>query len=191
MLKLEGHQIYLDCVVLAYADNTLIFSSAFGGESSLKAWLGYIESSTKKSDFSRVIHKGCFEYNLHIKDKKDLYTKRQKVQNATYEHFVHYFVYDKHIHYQDGDIFSHLLIENEDDLNAKLWERIKEMTATPVLDQWQDQIVNRLFTDEKIIKNIVLGNDNLVSYSIHLGSQFDLNEIVVELLNDKALYLPT
>jgi IS1 family transposase len=179
--------------VTSHVTHELIFASIYGGETSINQWFGSIENRTIKR-FECPLYENCREHEIEqitIRDHRALYKKRMKVQNDTFENLLHTFVYDKFVQQIEGEVIAHVLVDAKAKHIDQLWSRLKDMTATPVLDEWKDSIITALFDRDKIVKNNVFSKaENLACYSIYLESQFDLNEIVLEQLHYGDLVLP-
>ena len=193
MYKLNSYQLFLDCFVTSNVTHELIFASIYGGETSINQWFGSIENRSVRS-FECPLYENCMRHEIKpitIRDHRALYKKRVKVQNETFENLLHAFVYDKYVQQMDGEVTAHVLIDTTSNQSDQLWGRIKDMTATPVLDSWKDHIIQALQDRDKIVKNNVFSQaENIECYSIYLESQFDLNEIVLEQLHYGDLVLP-
>ena len=193
MYKLNSYPLFLDCFVTSKLTNELIFASIYGGETSINQWFGAIENRTIRS-FECPLYEDCMKHEvkpIHIRDHRALYKKRTKVQNHTFENLLHTFVYDKFVQQIEGEVIAHVLIDANNGYTDQLWSRLKEMTATPVLDDWKDQLIVELTDRNKIVENNVFSQaESIVCYSIYLESQFDLNEIVLEKLHYGDLVLP-
>lgn len=193
MYKLHSYPLFLDCFVTSQLTNELIFASIYGGETSINQWFGSIENRTVKT-FECPLYENCRKHeikSISIRDHRALYKKRTKVQNDTFENLLHTFVYDKFVQQIEGEVTAHVMIDANSSHTEQLWSRLKEMTATPVLDDWKDQVILELTNRNKIVENNVFSQaENIACYSIYLESQFDLNEIVLEKLHYGDLVLP-
>ena len=182
-------QVFIDCAIINPAEE-LIFISLYGGENSINRMLAAIENNNlKQLDFygEQTFHR------IYFPDKKSLQSKKSKIVNPTFEHFVHCFVFDRGVRFTEGASQSHVLVPSNAHYYHHVWTRIKSMTVTPLLDSWRNIIVDQLFDQEKIIPNTVaMAPDHLKlqCYTIRLGL-LDLNAMVVEMLKNRQLTLPT
>ena len=189
MFKIREYQnVYVDSFVTNVNQN-LLFISLYGGESQVRRILGAIEIN----ELSKLtIDSHDLITPVNIPNKKALHTKRSKVDNQTFDHLLHCYIYHNSIIFNDSSIVANVLVRHDGDANALLWERVKSMTVTPLLDDWKDSIIECLFLEGRIIENNVVSSLNTgitESYHMKLGVE-DLNEMVVDMLKNNSLGIP-
>lgn len=189
MFEIEEYgQVFIDCAII---DNNaeLIFVSLYGGENSINRILATIENNR----LNQLTFYTPNTFNrINVPNKKELKCKKTKIINPTFEHFVHCFIFHRHVHFSDGVSRSHILIEPGENGAYVIWERLKAMTVTPLLDQWSSKIIEQLFQQEAITKNWVIASDDksdIQCYTLQLGL-LDLNPMVINMLKNNQLDLP-
>ena len=184
----EYAQVFIDCAITD-KNGDLIFTSLYGGENSINRILAAIENNhLKRLTFYTQDTFSQFD----LPDKKQLKCKKAKIVNPTFEHFVHCFIFNRHVHFSDGVSRSHILIAAKANSGDMLWARIKAMTVTPLLDQWSSVIIEQLFQQERITKNMVITTKDksaIQCYTLQLGL-LDLNPMVIDMLKNNQLDLP-
>lgn len=189
MFEIEEYaQVFMDCAVIN-EHHELIFTSIYGGESSIARILAAIENNNLKR-IRCYGHSTLF--HVDFPDRKRLHCKKIKINNPTFAHFIHCQMYERDVHFSEGAINAHVLVREGESTHDLLWQRIKAMTVTPLLDEWKMQLITHLFEEGKIMQNHVFSSSDrtkLKSYTIMLDI-LALNPVVVEMLKTEQLVIP-
>lgn len=181
----EYSQVYMDCLVMN-DQYDLIFASLYGGESSINHILAAIENNNLHSLQCHGHEKSVI---VNLPDRRRLHAKKAKLHNQTFEHFIHCFIYERDVLFKEGQCCFHVLVQKGDNEHEVLWQRVKAMTVTPMLDEWMEPIIQHLFLAEKITANRVFSTSNktmITCYTIRLNL-LALNDVVTDMLKTGKL----
>jgi hypothetical protein len=123
---------------------------------------------------------------VNIRDRKTLKAVKKGVVNNIYDNFMHYIIYDKGIEPTEGQLSAYVICKYGNVSNS-IWEKIKEMSATPLLDEWQAEIIAYLHEKQKLERCEVYGNQNIKCFYVNLEHTEYLNDHVSESLKNKTI----
>lgn len=177
--SIKNYSVFTDFFILH--NNNLIMTSLYGSEQVIKSILANIDLKTLKYLDLEYAH-----VRLNINDPSELKSIKKKIINDVYDDMYHYMVYSSRIKYVEGDISTYV-VSQKDGHRQAVWNKVKAMTATPLLDHWQDQIIGYLASKNKIIECDVYGKTSISCSYIELESLTFLNDFVSNTVKNGVL----
>jgi hypothetical protein len=168
--KLKNYNTFTDFFILH--NGSMILLSMFGTEQIIKSLLANIDLKiVKRLELENV------DMNINLDNPSNLKSMKKRVVNDVYDDMHHYMLYSSKINHVEGAINSYVISKKENH-NQAVWNKVKDMSATPMLEDWQDIIINFLQIEEKIVKCDVYGKLGIYCSYIELNSLTFLNDFV-------------
>jgi len=179
--SIKNYNVFTDFFILHKGN--LIMTSLYGSEQVIKSMLANIDIKTlKRLDLEYV------DMAMHIDSPGNLKSIKKKVMNDVYSDMYHYMVYSSKINYIEGDINTYVISQKENHTQA-VWNKVKDMSATPLLDHWQKKVISFLEMEDKILKCDVYGKRDISCSYIELDSLTFLNDFVSSAIKCGGLHV--
>lgn len=180
--NLKGYDIFTDFYIRHKGD--LVMASLYGSEQIIKSLLASIDLNiVKKIELKDI------DVSINITNPKQLKSIKKKIVNDVYEDMNHYMIYSSVIKYTEGATNTYVISKEVDHANS-IWNAVKNMTATPLLDTWRDLIIEYLGDENKIESCEVVGKEKSVDVAcsyINIESLTFLNDIVSQSIKNGRL----
>ena len=168
--KFKNYNVFTDFFILH--NGSMILLSMFGTEQVIKSLLANIDLKVvKRLDLEHV------DMGMHLNNPSNLKSMKKRVVNDIYDDMHHYMLYSSNINYVEGAITTYVISKKENHTQA-VWNKVKDMTATPMLDHWQDKVVSFLQGEEKITRCDVYCKFGIYCSYIELDSLTYLNDFI-------------
>lgn len=177
--KIRNYNLFTDFFILH--DSRMILLSLYGSEQVIKSMLANIDinnlSSLKLEDY---------DVGMQLANTSNLKTMRKKVINDIYDDMFHYMVYSSDINYVEGNVTAYV-ISPRDGHDDAVWDKVKSMTVTPLLDSWKDRILSFLRMEDKITKCDVYGDKKVSCSYVEIDSLTYLNDFVSSSIKQRII----
>ena len=177
--KLKNYNTFTDFFILH--NGSMILLSMFGTEQVIKSLLANIDL--------KVVKRLDIEYShlsFNLDNPSNLKSIKKRVVNGVYDDMYHYMLYSSKINHVEGAVNSYVISKKENH-NQAVWNKVKDMTATPMLENWQDTVISFLQKEDKIIKCDVYGKTEIYCSYIELDSLTFLNDFVSSSIKNGVL----
>lgn len=168
--KLKNYNTFTDFFILH--NGSMILLSMFGTEQVIKSLLANIDLKVIKRLDLENIH-----LSINLDNPSSLKSIKKRVINDVYDDMHHYMLYSSKINHIEGATNSYV-ISKKTNHNQAIWNKVKDMTATPMLEIWQDTVISFLQKEGKIIKCDVYGKTDIYCSYVELNSLTFLNDFV-------------
>ena len=177
--SIKNYNVFTDFFILH--QSKMILTSLYGTEQVIKSMLANIDLNNLKN-----IELNDVDINMMIKSASNLKAMKKRLINDVYSDMYHYMIYDKDINYVEGNVSTYVISKKENHTQA-VWNKVKEMSATPLLEHWQDKIISFLEAEDKISKCDVYGKADIYCSYIELESLTFLNDFVSDSVKNRKL----
>ena len=158
--KWQNYSVFSDFIIAH--DSNLILMSLFGSGQIIKS----IQAQIDLEDLGSISLEEQ-PLTINVRDRKKLKAVKKGVVNNIYDNFMHYIIYDTGIEPTEGQLSAYVICKLGN-VTSSIWEKVKEMSATPLLDEWQGEVIAYLHEKQNLERCEVYGNQDIKCFYLNL-----------------------